>query len=233
MPAEEVLWFSAEFTEGIPNEPGLYAWYAVPVAGPPDYGVEHDEHGQDRGGYNFGSFLASHTLRLRSPDLDVSLAGPFWAEWAGSVTEHGYQVLASNMEKLAEGRSGRGAKLNWALHNSDARERLAAVLEAASPRLSSPIYIGVSVDLADRIRTHLDAHRRAQDSLDVGDDIPDDVAGTFGARAALAEIALDELRVAVLPVPIAAGIALADARKVAEAAEFVLNRWHKPIFGER
>lgn len=234
MPAnEEVQWFSADSLEAVANEPGLYAWYATPVAGVPDWMVDHDENGIDQGAHNYGSFLASYTERLRGPDLSMSLSGPFWAEWEGEAVERGYRVLASNIRTLAGGGAGRGEKLRWALQNPLARERLASVLEAASPRLSAPIYIGVSLDLGGRLAEHVEALSKVLDMLAVGGELPGALSGTFGARAAMAGLTMDELRVAVLPIPAMAGMTFADLRKVAEAAEFVLNRWHKPIFGER
>ncbi len=234
MPANDcVHWFSADSIDGVVHEPGLYAWYAIPVAGVPDWMVDHDENGLDRGAYNYGSFLANYTERLRGPDLSMSLSGPFWAEWEGKALERGYQVLASNIRVLAEGGSARGAKLRWALQNPLARERLAAVLEAASPRLSAPIYIGVSLDLGGRLAEHMETLEKASAFLSVGDEVPQNLVGTFGARAAMAGLTVDELRVAVLPVPAMAGMAAGELRNIAEAAEFVLNRWHKPIFGER
>lgn len=232
--SDELHWYEADELEEIPTSPGLYAWYAVPVAGPLDWQPEHDDDGNDLGSQNFGSFLAKHTHRLRSPTLAVQAKGHLWAAWSGSLTEAGTQTLAEHLDQLGGPEAqGPGAKLKWALHNSDARQVLASVLVAASPRLSSPIYIGVAKNLRERLGTHIDNFNAAAELLGTDAALPSELRNKFGGRVAEAGLALDDLRIAALPVPEFAGLSDIDLRNIAEAAEFVLNRWHHPLFGER
>jgi hypothetical protein len=230
---EELHWYETDELENIPSTPGLYAWYAVPVAGPPDWQIDLDAQGRDQGGLNFGSFLANHTRRLRSPTLDVDAKGHLWSAWRGSLTETGTQALAGHLERLAEQGSGPGAHLRWALQHAPARELLASVLVEASPRLSAPIYIGVARNLRERLGQHVEALVRAAELLGDGTALTTELRGKFGGRAVEAGLSMDELRIAALPMPEFEGLAEAELRRIVEAAEFVLNRWHHPLFGER
>lgn len=234
MASDELHWYQTDEVSDIPLEPGLYAWYAVPVAGPLDWQPDFDAEGRDRGGQNFGTFLAKHTLRLRTPTLDIQAKGHLWSSWSGSLTEAGTTALARHLDKLADQATpAAGASLRWALQNGPARERLAAVLVDASPRLSAPIYIGVAKNLRQRLGQHVESLLEAHARLDAGDVLTPRLRGKFGGRAAEAGLSLDDLKIAVLPVPTFAGLSDRDLRRIVEAAEFVLNRWHHPLFGER
>lgn len=234
MASGELLWFTTTELDDIPVTPGLYAWYAVPVAGPPDWQAEFDAKGHDRGGHNFGGFLANHTRRLRSPTMSIEAKGHLWSSWTGSLTEAGTQSLAGLLDRLpAQEEPKRAKSLHRALQSASARELLATVLVAASPRLSAPVYIGVAKNLRGRLGQHLEALVKARALLDSGGTLTDQLMSTFGGRAAEAGLGVDDLRIAALPVPQLEGAADLDSRQVAEAAEFVLNRWHHPLFGER
>ena len=230
----ELQWFTTTQVDDVPVAPGLYAWYAVPVACPPDWQAEFDAQGQDRGGQNFGSFLAQHTRRLRTPTMRIEAKGHLWSSWTGSLAEAGTLSLAALLERLAGEEEPRLAKnLFWALRNSTARELLATLLIDASPRLSAPVYIGVAKNLRERLSQHLEALVKAHVLLDGGTKLTDELSGKFGGRAAEAGLGVDDLRIATLLVPEFAGLEDNELRRVAEAAEFILNRWHHPLFGER
>lgn len=234
MPDGELHWYKTTEADDVPADPGLYAWYAVPVAGRPDWQTEFDAHGQDRGAHNFGSFLAKHTRRLRTPTMTIQAKGHLWSSWSGSLTESGAQILAELLDQLAVQEEPRVAsKLHWALRNPSAREVLATVLISASPRLSAPVYIGVATNLRQRLSEHVQALTAATNLLGRAEPLTAELRGSFGGRAAAAGIGIDDLRFAALPVPDFAELTGPELRRVAEAAEFVLNRWHHPLFGER
>lgn len=235
MGSAELHWYRTDQVDAVPTEPGLYAWYAVPTAGSRDWRVDIDSTtGLDRGGRNFGRFLATYTRRLRSPTIRVKAQGHLWSEWAGSLSESGSQMLADHLDALADKSSpSAGKELSWALTSAQTREVLAAVLTEASPRLSAPVYIGVAENLRQRLGKHIDTITKAHAELKASGALTPALRGAFGGRAAEAGLTLADLRVAVLPVPSLGRLGVPDQRRLSEAAEFVLNRWHHPLFGER
>ena len=227
---EELHWYLADELEQVPNRPGLYAWYFVPLAGPLDWAeFIDDQSGSDLGVARFGDFLARHTDRVRLPGLSLRARGHLGADWLGRLDDQSSLTLAQNLRSLADGGPGRGASVRWALTNADARECLAQVLLSASPRLSPPIYIGVAKNLRGRLDEHMRDYGRAMAQPDDDGDLP----SKFGERAAAAGLRVDELKVAVLPISELENLDDDELRKVAEAAEFVLNRWHRPMLGQR
>ena len=230
----DLLWFKTTELERIPAVPGLYAWYAVPVIGQPDWQTDFDDEGRDQGGQNFSSLLAKHTRRLRTPEMSIDAKGHLWSSWTGSLTETGTQRLAELLDRLAPLEEPQTAKdLHWTMQNSSARQLLATVLLDASPQLSAPVYIGVATNLRRRLSQHIDTLAKARDTINSGARLGDPLRGTFGGRAAEAGLGVDDLRIAVLPVLAFAELSTPDLRRIAAAAEFVLNRWHHPLFGER
>lgn len=218
-----------------PKRPGIYAWYAVPIAGPLDWGEDFDDEGIDQGGKKFSAFLADHTRMLHHPPVTVGVIWNLWAEWSGTLPESGTQALASAVELVGSLDPGRksSATLGSVLTNSTKREHLARVLVQASPRLSSPIYIGIAKNLFDRIHTHFANIEEATEYLVTGEDPWQYMKDGFGVRAAAAKLSPASLRFSVLPIPELEGLDDDDLRSVAGAAEYVLNRWHHPILGRR
>jgi hypothetical protein len=168
------------------------------------------------------------------PTMSIGAKGHLWSSWTGSITETGTQRLAGLLDRLDPQEEPQTAReLHWTLQNASARELLARVLHDASPRLSAPVYIGVAINLRRRLSRHIDTLAKARNIIDGGGNLTDVLAHTFGGRAAEAGLGIDDLRIAVLPVPEFAELTENDLRRIAAAAEFVLNRWHHPLFGER
>lgn len=230
------LWFSTSTTSTAPSDPGIYAWYAVPEAGPADWQVTPGPGGVDTGPELLAQFLGAHTKRLNSPPLRMKVSWHLWAAWTGEVGDVGTARLVESLEKMGSVHAkGVGStSLHWALHNVSAREALANILLASSPRLVAPIYIGVSRNLAQRLPQHVKAFDDALVHLRAHGALTSDHLKGFGGRAAAAGLRHADLRVGVLPVTsIATGLTAGEQRTVVEAAEFVLNRWHRPILGRR
>jgi hypothetical protein len=65
MPTTLIPWYQLRELSNVPDGPGLYAWYAVPVVGPPDLATAEP----------MARLLAQHTLSLRHPDLAAEIPG--------------------------------------------------------------------------------------------------------------------------------------------------------------
>lgn len=153
---------------------------------------------------------------------------------AREITETGSQRLSTAIDRIAEGTGDAGKHLSTTMRAERTRRVLAQVLVEAAPRLVAPVYIGVATSLRERLTKHVRTFRTVKALIDDSKPIPDRLVNTFGERAATARFLEDEMRVGVYPVP-SLDDDLDDAllRQVAEAAEFVLNRWHHPILGRR
>lgn len=217
-------WFPMTDVTSLPSGAGLYAWYAVPVTGPEDVASSSA----------LGGRLASHTLTLRHPPIALDVRWHLGAMWTGELPEGGITGFARLIEDLASGaRSTPGAELSRALHDPVHRPMLAELLFHAAPRLAAPIYVGVAKGLRKRGMDHRRDYENARADLAAGDD-PLTVAGnTLGARLAVARIPPEALW--ITPYPVASLDKLTDVewRRIAEAAEFVVNRWQHPLFGRR
>lgn len=234
MTTQDSLWYRTDELHKVPVEPGLYAWYAVPSAGVRDWRVDRDAHGHDRGGRNFARFLAWHTRTLQRRDLGIAARGRFWTRWRGSLNDTGTEILARHLESLSASRpNGPGADLVWALQHEARREVLAQILLKTSPGLSPPVYIGVAENLRKRIGTHISDLEKAMKQHRNRGSSSTSAHNNFGQRAIDSGLTLADLRVSVLPIRSAAELHSNQYRRVAQAAEFVLNRWYHPQFGER
>jgi hypothetical protein len=166
----------------------------------------------------------------------MSVSWFLWGGWQGEVVDSGPKRFAEALESLdAPDYPGRGSKqLHWALHNAPAREALSKVVFDAAPRLTAPIYIGVAENLNERLPQHVKKYNGAREQILQGQSISPKQLKDFGVRAAAAGLRPADLRVGALPITsMASGLTIGEQRKVAEAAEFVLNRWHRPILGRR
>lgn len=229
----QTFWYKVTEADTAPAEPGVYAWYVAPTAG--EYALaEAMVNGTDEGIAHFGKFLSEYSLKLRPPQFDITATGHLWAEWRGFIEERGSSRLAGAIDRVAEGKSEAGKKLIETMQRERTRRVLAQVLMEAAPRLVSPIYIGVATNLRERITQHVSGIRTVTKALADGDPVPAMLRGKFAERAAKAGFSEDDLRIGVMPIPdLGQNLDLELRREIAEAAEFVLNRWHHPILGRR
>ena len=219
-----VPWYRLRELDEIADGPGLYAWYAVPVAGPPDWQTPQ----------LLGQLLAQHTRCLEHPHLELEVNWHLGAMWSGTLPEGGIPGLATLIEELADGTRASPAKeLGLALGNATHRELLVDVLVRAAPRLTPPLYVGISKGLRGRLQSHRRAYDAAQEAFDDGKDPIEAIGNKLGARLVKARIPEEALRVSVLEITSLNEITDAEYRRIAAAAEYILNRWQHPIFGER
>ncbi|MFV1942557.1 hypothetical protein VPH49_17215 [Pseudomonas luteola] len=135
--------------------------------------------------------------------------------------------------------------LEKALSSESSRSRLNELLLTATPVFSSPLYIGKSINLKNRIAEHVrvlskfsalassnpDFLNKLRNKLNNpnSEEINPDI--TFGVRAIAAGFNLDHLRVFILDVEEASGLQGDKALAATEALEWLLNTWNRPILG--
>lgn len=116
--------------------------------------------------------------------------------------------------------------------SSDLSDALLRTINAVTPMLTSPVYVGISNNLRDRLATH----RRTFDEYAAQTSTPEDRRellrrdDSFAARAVGSGLTANMLEVYCYPVRAADPL---DQRAMIEAVEYFLNRWHQPPFGRR
>src|SRR5688572_20575207 len=73
----EIQRFAFDEIGNAPREPGLYAWYGRPAAGPADWADEQ----------SLRNFLANHTKLYVTPTLTLSARSTFQRAWSGDLAE--------------------------------------------------------------------------------------------------------------------------------------------------
>lgn len=226
-------WFKAPDVHLADEVPGLYAWYATLTFGAADWQTDLDADGMDLGMSAFGQLLNLQTSRLAPPNIRIGAVGHLWARWSGPLNEGGSSDIRRAIAQTHKVPSSGPEALRRVMQREDLRQATAEALASCAPHVAAPIYIGVAINLRDRLKTHLKSLRDAIDAMNNnGGQVPDDQRTTFGGRAAAAGFDEDALSVAVFPVAEAVND-LDDRRTVAEATEFLLNRWARPILGRR
>lgn len=115
-------------------KPGLYAWYMKLQIGKGNAKTSEDTK----------EALYKIAESICYPNLDMYLKGHLKLQMKGDFRHLWY---GHDENKHSGG-------LVKVIDNSDGREILNEILEAAVPLLSNPLYIGVSKDLKSRLATH-------------------------------------------------------------------------------
>lgn len=220
-----------------PEGPGLYAWYAQLRAGPRDWQVEI-HNGSDRGEEACRELLRKHTSRFALPKLSLEAQGAFSSQWAGELHDRTLEEIA---EALAGGTDAPAttSKLDETLESEAAREALLLALSRATPILAAPLYIGVATSLRKRLRDHRDDLFMLEEAIRKRPSLRDELLTSenlpnFATRATAAGLGPDSLIVYTIDLnDIAQNQNEVSARQIAEAAEWLLNRWHRPPLGKR
>lgn len=226
-------WFKADAVDSADQEPGLYAWYATLVFGAADWQQVLDPNGNDLGMASFGALLSDQTSRLVPPTIRIGAVGHLWARWSGPLTEGGSNEIKKAIGQTHNSPAAGPSALRTVMQREDLRQATADVLATCAPRVSAPIYIGVATNLRTRLKQHVTALRDGITAIaNNGGTPPAELRKSFGGRAASAGFTEDMLSVATFP--IAPGqLTVDDRRTIAEAAEFLLNRWARPILGRQ
>lgn len=238
--------FMCSEVDRAPVGPGLYAWYSVLGIGPRDWELDV-ENGCDAGINRLRHALEAHTGRHHPQPMRVEARGAFSQYWGGLAEELSGRALQAALRGIASNQPDSDVEtsvphLSLSLERPDLRRVLVTLLHAATPILSSPLYIGVTDGLQGRLKKHASsvmklshhvgssAERRSK-LLEKARTSP-----KFSIRAVAAGFSPETLVVWTLDLNTLLhpeAIKTSDARAVAGTAEWLLNRWFHPAFGKR
>lgn len=235
-----------------PSCVGLYAWYGRLDAGLKDWELEL-VNGIDAGVYRFTKLLQQHTSRYQAPPLKTKAKGSFAITYEGSLEERSLnflQTILNREERFSfefdendSNETTRNKTKAKHLHDTVDRHKtrgwLVDVLRITTPILSSPVYIGVSENLNNRLGTHLKELRDLSEATKHNptnrESLLNAPKSSFASRAIGMGFSTESLEVWTLNLETALGVSNdpASLRTMAEAAEWLLNRWHRPTLGRR
>ena len=226
-------WLSADAIDAADEAPGLYAWYATLVFGAADWQHALDARGCDLGMSRFGLLLSDQTMRLVPPTIRIGAVGHLWARWSGPLEEGGSEEIKKAIGLTHKSPAAGPAALRSVMQREDLRQATAELLSTCAPQVTAPIYIGVATSLRTRLKQHrTDLRDGIAAKNAAGGTPPPELRKSFGGRAAAAGFTEDMLSVATFPIS-GGPLNVDDRRTVAEAAEFLLNRWSRPILGRQ
>ena len=225
----------------MPTLPGLYAWYSVLDVGPPDWEPDLVD-GVDQGAKHSRAALRAHTAKHKGPNLEIDAHGGFSTTWSGHISDSSNLSLQELLDPELSTRTERHepveSKLKTTLDSPVLRRNLFSTLLGCTPVFSSPLYIGVAKDLNRRLGQHTRMLTKLTEVLRMNSEKLTSVLSNpkwkneFAVRAIKRRLSLENLEVWVFPLQ-AAELETDELRIVAEAAEWLLNRWHRPALGRR
>jgi len=229
--------FSVQDVGKAPEQPGLYAWYGKLDVGPADW-AEHLVDGEDLGARLLRDVLRRHTTRFQNRGLHAEVSSSsFRMKWTGELSDVTTPELAELLtDRLPAGQSPDDRRLlPQALEHAKLREALVTTLQITSPILSSPLYIGVSDNLRRRLGDHVRALYRLMRSDDRSCDLEPDQRDDFASRAHDQGFTDATLEVFTFNLGelLSTDLRGEQLQAVRLAAEFILNRWHRPVLGKK
>ena len=237
--------FSLETVSQAPKASGLYAWYAGLNAGLKDWELEIVD-GIDVGTDRLRSLLKRHTDRYCFRELEATALGTFSQTWTGQLQDQTASSLRSalaastNVQAQDGYDQKRAPKLQSTLESREKRRLMVKALEMALPILSAPIYVGVADCLHTRLSQHVrEIHQLTNTVLNdpaSRERFRNEKKTNFALRAIAAGFSPENLQVWTFNLDLLIEDLegkTQDARTVAEAVEWVLNRWHRPYLGRR
>ena len=113
-----------------------------------------------------------------------------------------------------------------------------APIGSSTPFAAAPIYVGVAKNLNDRLRQHTEQLFKLAELIRKNPEnkrkLLESDKSTFASRALATGFNEDTVVVWTLNLDsLFQGVEREDLRAVAESAEWLLNRWHKPLLGKR
>ena len=239
--------FSCSTISQAPESPGLYAWYGKVDIGDSDYLkllIDGKDHGEDR----LRSLLSRHTQRFNLPEMHVHITSSFEAEWRASCSEQTadkfVEILAGAAQENGTANDQetkkRRVSLDKTLAKQKNRQLLKQALEYSVPVFSAPLYIGVSDNLRRRLSEHVTLLERFARAIEQDPSQREKLRQqathpAFAVRALAAGFDENYLEVHVLDFAdlAPANYSPDELRDIAESAEWLLNRWHRPYLGRR
>lgn len=213
--------------ESAPTVPGIYAWYARFPLGEQDW-KPAIHGGIDRSAAAFLDSIVTYGSYFHEGVVDLTGRGLYGVKWVGSVEPQTF---------FNSGESSELARLESAANEPQTRRLVSALLRESVPAFTTPLYIGVALNLRERLLQHKHdyetAHRSLKSAPERGSELREQ-GKAFGFRIAGAGVPFEQLVVHVLEVPKAVdGLTGAEARKAAEVAEWTLHRILRPVFGRQ
>lgn len=218
-----------------PDSPGLYAWYGSLALFPADYKDDIV------GGVNFGisrlrESLARHTARFDPRPRRLSGRSEFGARWRGQLQDSGRAAIRSKIIRPDASSAGIDSSIRTATSDETLRKELVSLLQGAQPTLAAPLYIGVTNSLRRRLREHVDLYNELKDAILRDPDRLADLKRSienertdFAHRLVAAEFEPENLSVFAWPYTTSLSSAKTDS--ILRSAEWLLNRWHRPLLG--
>lgn len=229
--------FAASDVDRVPEVVGIYAWYGVLDAGRKDWELENVD-GVDAGQHRLLKLLQYHSARHASPPLRITALSRLAASWSGELESDAGNNLSEMLAGVKDGEEAGLAAISTALKSPALREAMVQALHAATPVLSSPLYVGISVNLRERLNRHVNQVRRARAVVARSPDARQrllEEGRNFATRAVGSGFDVESLLVWVVKLEdmFRDRLDKNEARIVAEATEWLLNRWHRPPLGKR
>lgn len=238
--------FTIQSISQVPDRVGLYAWYSRVAAGPADYEVDLQD-GRDAGIKRFRTLLQRHTERHIAPPLVADARGAFSAHFGGVLEDLTVRTLQSALsgrvsDEVDEYERQRASALNDSIEQPVLRRALVETLQVSTPMLAAPLYIGISVNLRARLGAHVNQFQRLSDLVRRDPSARSQLQAqpkSFAIRAVARGFTPEHLEVWVLDLQ---ALLLEDEgksasadqlRQVAEAGEWLLNRWYRPYLGRK
>lgn len=238
--------FTIQSISQAPDRVGLYAWYSRVAAGPADYEVDLQD-GRDAGIKRFRTLLQRHTERHIAPPLVADARGAFSTHFGGVLEDLTVRTLQSALsghvsDEVDEYERRRASALNDSIEQPLLRRALVETLHVSTPMLAAPLYIGISANLRSRLGTHANDFQRLSDLVRRDPNARAQLQAkpkSFAVRAVGGGFTAEHLEVWVLDLQT---LLLKDEgrsaspdqlRNVAEAGEWLLNRWYRPYLGRK
>ena len=242
--------YSLTEVDSVPPEIGVYAWYACPSIGAADWLKATDPATEDDlGTERLHNLLIAYTRKLDPSSFWIEARSSFQYTWRGQLnpslmTEYDTTFVSpretAESSDVPKGERDRARKIWKSLQTQKRRGALTELITKSNPDLSSPIYIGKSKNMRDRVTTHAKTFRKYSDALSAEPHRRDEMLEyirssdkNFGARAAALNFSADELFVVPCTIKenVSASLNEAEQEQIAESFEWLLNRWFRPICG--
>lgn len=234
----------------VPAVPGIYAWYGMLHLGAADLKKDLDQDNNDMGVRRFRDSLSRHTGRFSPPPLSVSLKSSFRDGWSGAAAPMLFEkyvtaLSLSDDESSTPGFTYPAKSIERMCSTEKNRVQLNRLIDAATPVFSAPLYVGKSSNLKRRLGEHVAALSRFSEMAasssefleklrrKISDPFSEDINAdmNFAMRAVSAGFTSDHLQVYIMDIESNSSLQGKDATAGAEALEWLLNSWNRPVLG--
>lgn len=213
-----------------PTTPGIYAWYAQLALSSKDWMPRVREDVDLANQYAIDA-IAEYFRIHQELGIELTGASAYDMRWEGTLRKRDITGADTEIERLAE-------RILPNIESPNERRLLIQMLKEAPPYFASPLYVGVTSNLRQRLSDHRKSYEAASavmkqspgDARRLQSEGPD-----LGSRLAGAGIPLERLECWILSVPdeSTTKIAVDRQRKVVEAVEWVIQRIFQPVMGRR